>query len=61
MRAVRFMLAVAEPDGVEAAALMALARPTHATWFASGLCNPKICYPGVIPTDFWFRLEHLSV
>jgi hypothetical protein len=41
MQAVRFMLAVAEPAGVAAAALTALARPAHATWFASGLCTSE--------------------
>jgi hypothetical protein len=35
------LLAVAEPAGVEAAALTALARPVHATWFASGLCTSE--------------------
>jgi len=43
------MLAVAKPAGVEAAALTALARPAHATWFASGLCTSEDllsrCYP----------------
>jgi hypothetical protein len=58
---VRFMMAVAEPAGVEAAALTALARPAHATWFASGLCTSKICYPGVIPNDFSFRLYCISI
>ena len=32
MQAVRFMLAVAEPAGVEAAALTALARPCSGLW-----------------------------
>jgi hypothetical protein len=46
------LLAVAEPAGVEAAALTALARPVlqHGSPAVSAL--PKICYPGVIPSDF---------
>jgi hypothetical protein len=56
MQAVRFLLAVAEPAGVEAAALTALhgRRMQHGSPPVSAL--PKICYPGVIPSDFWFRL-----
>ena len=53
IQAVRFLLAVvAEPAGVEAAALTSLARPAHATWFACGLYISEVLLSRRYPERF---------
>ena len=60
MQALRFLLAVvAEPAGVEVARVYCI--HTAGACGRTGLSLPKICYPGVIPKDFSFAVQPLSV